>query len=136
MYFRICIVCFFFLMIRRPPRSTLFPYTTLFRSLYRRACDRLRRGRIAARLLAAISSAGTRPRGVHLVGDADHRAVSPRSARHVDYAGTDRAGRVAARRGRRGECLPVRAVALLIEGRRRLGFEEVFAPVDDLGFGA
>src|SRR5258708_31962074 len=25
---------FFFLMIRRPPRSTLFPYTTLFRSLY------------------------------------------------------------------------------------------------------
>ena len=26
------VVCFFFLMIRRPPRSTLFPYTTLFRS--------------------------------------------------------------------------------------------------------
>src|SRR3712207_7473272 len=26
------IICFFFLMIRRPPRSTLFPYTTLFRS--------------------------------------------------------------------------------------------------------
>src|SRR3712207_8925932 len=25
---------FFFLMIRRPPRSTLFPYTTLFRSLW------------------------------------------------------------------------------------------------------
>src|SRR3989454_8202569 len=31
----LCIRCmfFFFLMIRRPPRSTLFPYTTLFRSL-------------------------------------------------------------------------------------------------------
>src|SRR5436190_10543457 len=28
---------FFFLMIRRPPRSTLFPYTTLFRSRGRRA---------------------------------------------------------------------------------------------------
>src|SRR5256885_12663579 len=27
-----CINLFFFLMIRRPPRSTLFPYTTLFRS--------------------------------------------------------------------------------------------------------
>src|SRR2546430_4522941 len=27
---------FFFLMIRRPPRSTLFPYTTLFRSRERR----------------------------------------------------------------------------------------------------
>src|SRR5436309_3967501 len=26
------IITFFFLMIRRPPRSTLFPYTTLFRS--------------------------------------------------------------------------------------------------------
>ena len=26
------IILFFFLMIRRPPRSTLFPYTTLFRS--------------------------------------------------------------------------------------------------------
>src|SRR6478736_8960236 len=26
---------FFFLMIRRPPRSTLFPYTTLFRSRWR-----------------------------------------------------------------------------------------------------
>src|SRR3712207_7276829 len=25
---------FFFLMIRRPPRSTLFPYTTLFRSVW------------------------------------------------------------------------------------------------------
>src|SRR3712207_7808554 len=34
---RICdISCFFFLMIRRPPRSTLFPYTTLFRSCLRR----------------------------------------------------------------------------------------------------
>src|SRR2546425_12193093 len=28
----VCPCFFFFLMIRRPPRSTLFPYTTLFRS--------------------------------------------------------------------------------------------------------
>src|SRR3712207_7317604 len=28
----ILVYVFFFLMIRRPPRSTLFPYTTLFRS--------------------------------------------------------------------------------------------------------
>src|SRR5258708_35145621 len=38
MYLRVCRVqCFFvfFLMIRRPPRSTLFPYTTLFRSSIR-----------------------------------------------------------------------------------------------------
>src|SRR5216684_929605 len=28
----VCVFFFFFVMIRRPPRSTLFPYTTLFRS--------------------------------------------------------------------------------------------------------
>src|SRR3712207_8079209 len=36
-------MCFFFLMIRRPPRSTLFPYTTLFRSV-----GRLYHGRVHA----------------------------------------------------------------------------------------
>src|SRR6266567_4466820 len=30
---------FFFLMIRRPPRSTLFPYTTLFRSKWSTKCE-------------------------------------------------------------------------------------------------
>src|SRR5688572_32761663 len=34
--FYILLSFFFFLMIRRPPRSTLFPYTTLFRSPSRR----------------------------------------------------------------------------------------------------
>src|SRR3712207_7948725 len=34
--------CFFFLMIRRPPRSTLFPYTTLFRSVLALARQRIR----------------------------------------------------------------------------------------------
>src|SRR3712207_8325374 len=33
---------FFFLMIRRPPRSTLFPYTTLFRSGKREGVDLVR----------------------------------------------------------------------------------------------
>src|SRR5437764_4525394 len=35
-------ICSFFLMIRRPPRSTLFPYTTLFRSAveHQEAVDR------------------------------------------------------------------------------------------------
>src|SRR3712207_8882013 len=32
-------VLFFFLMIRRPPRSTLFPYTTLFRSHHQDRAD-------------------------------------------------------------------------------------------------
>src|SRR3712207_7722918 len=43
--------CFFFLMIRRPPRSTLFPYTTLFRSVFEReraAMDALEDGTIQA----------------------------------------------------------------------------------------
>src|SRR3712207_8505223 len=38
---------FFFLMIRRPPRSTLFPYTTLFRSSI---AERIGRSREAVRL--------------------------------------------------------------------------------------
>src|SRR3712207_7096157 len=42
------VVLFFFLMIRRPPRSTLFPYTTLFRSLL---VDAHRRGEPDERLL-------------------------------------------------------------------------------------
>src|SRR2546427_13261891 len=42
---------FFFLMIRRPPRSTLFPYTTLFRSavcVSMATHTRPRRGAVAA----------------------------------------------------------------------------------------
>src|SRR2546429_7836948 len=39
-------IFFFFLMIRRPPRSTLFPYTTLFRSQrHGAAADGRARGR-------------------------------------------------------------------------------------------
>src|SRR4029078_13732961 len=42
--------CFFFLMIRRPPRSTLFPYTTLFRSVATGArCLIVARVRVARR---------------------------------------------------------------------------------------
>src|SRR6476619_7758157 len=43
---------FFFLMIRRPPRSTLFPYTTLFRSPRDRGAIRTRQSR-RRRLAAA-----------------------------------------------------------------------------------
>src|SRR3712207_8496054 len=42
---------FFFLMIRRPPRSTLFPYTTLFRSM-------LRKGAALAAIALLTSLAG------------------------------------------------------------------------------
>src|SRR3712207_6854856 len=55
-------VLFFFLMIRRPPRSTLFPYTTLFRS-----GDDARRVEVGVRPLAHAR--------------ADRRADEPRRPR-------------------------------------------------------
>src|SRR3712207_7003127 len=42
---------FFFLMIRRPPRSTLFPYTTLFRSHESAGAVAFRSGELRQRLL-------------------------------------------------------------------------------------
>src|SRR5256884_5879884 len=50
---------FFFLMIRRPPRSTLFPYTTLFRS--HPGCSGVHRG--ASQHLDDLLSTGARGRG-------------------------------------------------------------------------
>src|SRR5688572_31841260 len=48
-------------MIRRPPRSTLFPYTTLFRS----AVDRVYAGETSGSPLSIVSSA----RGLPMLGD-------------------------------------------------------------------
>src|SRR2546430_1018134 len=56
-------------MIRRPPRSTLFPYTTLFRSRLRERRDDARRRALHARLLFARAG---HPPGV----EAPHRALS------------------------------------------------------------
>src|SRR5579872_6261572 len=58
---------FFFLMIRRPPRSTLFPYTTLFRSADRGLHRRAEaggwqvRGRLIAAALVAASALAQAP---------------------------------------------------------------------------
>src|SRR5687768_18281665 len=57
-------------MIRRPPRSTLFPYTTLFRS--RRPAGRERDGLVLDRLPADRRAAGGHPEGGGL-----HRAARP-----------------------------------------------------------
>src|SRR6266487_5921073 len=54
-------VFFFFLMIRRPPRSTLFPYTTLFRPQARQRALR-RRGPPEARRLRHRTPGGGRDR--------------------------------------------------------------------------
>src|SRR2546430_3627960 len=56
---------FFFLMIRRPPRSTLFPYTTLFRSLGRRPSAR--DARLTGRTPAPASPARVRDDRAYLV---------------------------------------------------------------------
>src|SRR2546423_9208870 len=45
-------IFFFFLMIRRPPRSTLFPYTTLFRSDPEHLADQAERSRGPFRVFA------------------------------------------------------------------------------------
>src|SRR2546430_13517538 len=53
---RACRPNFFFLMIRRPPRSTLFPYTTLFRSF----AECIRRGRHTGQRTGIREHAGRR----------------------------------------------------------------------------
>src|SRR3712207_8478256 len=62
-------------MIRRPPRSTLFPYTTLFRSVP----DRRAVGRRAVDHVGRGVAAGQR----RAVGAADVPAVRPRSEEHT-----------------------------------------------------
>src|SRR6266545_2894990 len=58
-----CFFCFFFLMIRRPPRSTLFPYTTLFRSARERAAPERPRDRRVAPREAGPRAAGRKEGG-------------------------------------------------------------------------
>src|SRR5436189_4521773 len=52
---------FFFLMIRRPPRSTLFPYTTLFRSYYDRGWGVEEDQKKAQYWLTKAAESGTEP---------------------------------------------------------------------------
>src|SRR3712207_7818516 len=65
---------FFFLMIRRPPRSTLFPYTTLFRS---RAWFRCHRALELPRPLERFVSAATS--GARNSSSRDNDAPYPRA---------------------------------------------------------
>src|SRR2546429_1141947 len=57
-----CVFFFFFLMIRRPPRSTLFPYTTLFRSCVTGGVYGLSAG-IRRAAADAVSGGGHKMRG-------------------------------------------------------------------------
>src|SRR3712207_7712792 len=66
-------VFFFFLMIRRPPRSTLFPYTTLFRSA----------GRLGGRVERPRVAGGGRGRGHGRPGDRRRPRRARRSEEHT-----------------------------------------------------
>src|SRR2546422_6927026 len=77
-------------MIRRPPRSTLFPYTTLFRScddraaILRRELPRLARGR---HRLAIINHNGGREAGVSRKLVADRKSTRLNSSHgYISYA--------------------------------------------------
>src|SRR3712207_7223705 len=62
--------CSFFLMIRRPPRSTLFPYTTLFRSQRQRGERRVGRGQRAPQQRAEVRQHALRRGGIPQLGGA------------------------------------------------------------------
>src|SRR2546427_4280396 len=66
---------FFFLMIRRPPRSTLFPYTTLFRSPAR-VVDALAEQVLPEPTLLALQHVAERLQRA-LVGTADRAPATP-----------------------------------------------------------
>src|SRR2546427_9548177 len=90
-------------MIRRPPRSTLFPYTTLFRSQLRRRAlrgerPRARPPRIGTRLDAGAGYDPAQPAGPvpgGRLGGAVLRGVRARARRAVSHRRPARAGRTA-----------------------------------------
>src|SRR3954467_16003406 len=64
--FRVSFLCFFFLMIRRPPRSTLFPYTTLFRSRHLGGGEGQRR-RVGKECRSSLDRKSTRLNSSHTI---------------------------------------------------------------------
>src|SRR6266581_9108290 len=69
----------FFLMIRRPPRSTLFPYTTLFRSRLRARRRADREPRPQNRRWRVRPDARAQPRARHQPRDSDPRTLARRA---------------------------------------------------------
>src|SRR2546422_8203653 len=71
-------------MIRRPPRSTLFPYTTLFRSLHR-LLEQVERLLLAPGLLEDLCQAGVDPKQVPV--DRDRKSTRLNSSHgYISYA--------------------------------------------------
>src|SRR3712207_8187754 len=77
---------FFFLMIRRPPRSTLFPYTTLFRSVLTAVADRQDRLRSRQRARPGVAP-GEPPSFVRRVAMRDRKSTRLNSSHaNISYA--------------------------------------------------
>src|SRR5256885_10604999 len=74
-------IFFFFLMIRRPPRSTLFPYTTLFRSKAHEQIPR-RQGNLRAADRVAPGIEYRSPKEIRIAERETHRHA--RSSREAD----------------------------------------------------
>src|SRR2546425_1965577 len=70
-------------MIRRPPRSTLFPYTTLFRSVHRRAARRRRGPDRAAHRLARVHAARAATAGHVLHGRSEEHTSELQSLAYL-----------------------------------------------------
>src|SRR2546430_7734493 len=84
---------FFFLMIRRPPRSTLFPYTTLFRSGESAELERWIEGertrlrQMAARAAAELSQHAERKGNLAQAVEADRKSTRLNSSHsQISYA--------------------------------------------------
>src|SRR3712207_1275068 len=98
-----CIGCFFFLMIRRPPRSTLFPYTTLFRSEGNGTDEELTMSlvgtnakvSVGSKVVTAASLGGIFPPGIpigtisHVGGDERQVEQQLEVNPHVDFTSLD-----------------------------------------------
>src|SRR3712207_8974923 len=82
--------CVFFLMIRRPPRSTLFPYTTLFRSFQEPPCAFVQLGLGAGTLLGGQRPPLARHSSVALDGrDAYAEGLGDLGGGHAPFLGLD-----------------------------------------------
>src|SRR2546422_3935105 len=116
-------ISFFFLMIRRPPRSTLFPYTTLFRSL----CEATGRDARVAEPAMSAGEGGTEPqRAAQLL---DRLGTAPRGEPDPAEQQVDRGvvgvgpGRLLGGRARAFEVAPRERVLRLRHQLRQVGGE-------------
>src|SRR3712207_9508196 len=75
---------FFFLMIRRPPRSTLFPYTTLFRSTLRTSASQA----TSEQALLASAVLDSYPPRVAIVDESGVIVTANRAWRELDRKST------------------------------------------------